>query len=110
ENCIHENEASPGSQSGMPVWLSLSVRCLFSFPQMSLGMSGFELSMVVLPLIKSGPEGNATTIEHRVRSARKLLATAVTVMSLYLLSSTLVTTALIAPEALTSGPAANRAL
>ncbi len=92
-------------------WLSISFRCLLSFPQMSLGLSGFELSMVVLRLIKTEEGGRATAIERRVRNARKLLLSAAAIMSLYLLSSTLVTTTLIPPEALTTtGQAANRAL
>jgi hypothetical protein len=92
-------------------WLALAARCLFAFPQMSLGLSGFELSMVVLPLIKGTDSSEATAIARRVSNARKLLVCAAAIMSLYLLSSTLVTTCLIPPRALTTpGQAANRAL
>src|SRR5262249_20984807 len=83
--------------------------CLLAFPKMSLGLSGFELSMVVLPLIKGDVDRLET--HRRVRNARKLLVTAALIMSPYLLGSALVTTILIAPEAtMTTGQAANRAL
>jgi hypothetical protein len=107
QNCTSGMEPSRAA----PGWIAIAARCLFSFPQMSLGLSGFELSMVVLPLIK-GTDGNAATaIPARVNNARKLLVSAAVIMSLYLLSSTLVTTCLIPPRALTTpGQAANRAL
>jgi hypothetical protein len=85
-------------------------RCLRAFPSMSLGLSGFELSMVVLPLLPGDPGGEAGP-GSRARSARKLLGTAAAIMALYLLGATLVTTVLLPPEALrTDGRAANRAL
>jgi hypothetical protein len=85
-------------------------RCLRAFPSMSLGLSGFELSMVVLPILEGDPTGEAGK-GSRARSARKLLGTAAAVMAVYLLGATLVTTVLLPPEALrTEGRAANRAL
>jgi hypothetical protein len=111
QKCTSGAELSQASPVLIPGWLSISIRCFSSFPQMSLGLSGFELSMIVLPLIKTDEGGGATASERRVGNARKLLLTAAAIMSLYLLSSTLVTTTLIAPQALTtSGQAANRAL
>jgi hypothetical protein len=86
-------------------------RSFFAFPRMSLGLSGFELSMVVLPLIRGLPSDDSANPRGRVRNARKLLVAAALVMSTYLLGSALVTTILIPPAALqVSGAAANRAL
>jgi hypothetical protein len=90
---------------------SVVVLCLLAFPRMSLGLSGFELSMVVMPLIR----GDSTDPEHelrgRIRNTRKLLLAAAGIMSLYLLGSSLVTTLLIPTEALNPpGEASNRAL
>src|SRR5581483_853158 len=89
-------------------WWSVLALCLISFPKMSLGLSGFELSMVVMPLVR---DGSSDSLDGRVRNARKMLLAAVAIMSVYLLSSTLVTTILIPHRALVeNGPAANRAL
>ncbi len=90
---------------------SLALLCLLSFPRMSLGLSGFELSMVVMPLVRGDASDVPAEPRRRIRNARKLLLAAAMIMSFYLLGSTLVTTTLISPAALTtSGQAANRAL
>jgi hypothetical protein len=111
QSCLSGTDATRASRVGLPGWVGLAVRSLFAFPQMSLGLSGFELSMVVLPFIKTRADTGETAIKQRVAGVRKLLVTAAALMSLYLLSSTLVTTTLISPRALTTtGQAANRAL
>ena len=82
-----------------------------SFPKLALGLSGFELSMVVMPLVRGDGQESKGVLRGRIRNGRKLLLVAALTMSLYLIGSSLVTTALIAPEALTtSGQASNRAL
>jgi len=92
-------------------WSSVILLCLLAFPKMSLGLSGFELSMVVMPLVKGHPSDKPEDLQGRVRNARKLLYVAAAIMSLYLLGSTIVTTTLIARnDLLEHGPAANRAL
>jgi hypothetical protein len=104
-------ETPPSSHPAGSGWLSITVHSLLAFPQMSLGLSGFELSMVVLPFIKAGGDSELATTVRRVGNARKLLFTAAFLMTVYLLSSTLVTTTLIPPHALTTtGQAANRAI
>jgi hypothetical protein len=78
---------------------------------MSLGLSGFELSMVVMPLVRGELTDGANEPHRRIRNVRKLLLTAALIMSVYLLGSALVTTTLIGKEAFaTSGQASNRAL
>jgi hypothetical protein len=92
-------------------WWSVGFVSFLSFPAMALGLSGFELSMVVMPLIKSPPGNREAQVQGRVRSTRKLLMLAASIMALYLAGSTLVTTALLAPQTLLqSGQAADRAL
>src|SRR5207244_3535428 len=72
-------------------------------------LSGFEMSMMVMPLVKGGrAEPSATP--GRIRQTRKALVTAALIMSAYLLGSSLVTSILIPPPAFFDGTAANRAL
>ncbi|TMQ33153.1 MAG: amino acid transporter [Planctomycetota bacterium] len=92
-------------------WLPLALLCLVAFPSLALGLSGFELSMVVMPLIKGDPCDTAADPRCRIRNVRKLLFAAGAIMALYLLGSALVTTILIPPaELTTTGAARNRAL
>jgi hypothetical protein len=92
-------------------WWSVAFLCLFAFPAMSLGLSGFELSMVAMPFLRGKRGDTRDGVRGRVHNTRKLLVLAAFVMALYLAGSTLVTTTLLAPEALLhSGPARDRAL
>lgn len=85
--------------------------CLLLFPKLALGLSGFELGLLVMPLIKGDQAEQAREPRGRVRNARKLQVTAVVIMGLLLLGSSFVTTTLIPPPAFTrSGQAAHRAL
>src|SRR5262249_16221796 len=94
------------------IGMAIAVFALFAFPKVSLGLSGFELSMVVMPRIKCGDGDRAVALRHRIRDARKLLILSALVMAVYLLSSSLVTTALIPSDAFSpsSRTATNRAL
>jgi hypothetical protein len=93
-------------------WFGLAIVCLVFFPQLSLGLSGFELSLILMPQVKVKSAADKTAaLRLRIRNTRKVLIVAAVVMSLYLLSSVLVTALLIPPEAMREGgPAANRAL
>jgi hypothetical protein len=92
-------------------WWLAGVVCLLLFPKMVLGLSGFEMSMVVMPLIKGDPADDPAQPRGRIRNTRKLLVAAAGIMSVYLLSSALVATMLIPPQAFTpDGDATNRAL
>ena len=57
------------------------------FPKLALGLSGFETGVAVMPLVK-GPE--------RVANTQKLLMSAALIMSFMLISSSLITSLLIA--------------
>ena len=77
---------------------------LLVFPKLALGLSGFETGVAVMPQIKGD-------LQERIRGAKKLLTTAAVIMSVFLITSSIVTTVLI-PQALfkTGGPANGRAL
>jgi hypothetical protein len=92
-------------------WAGLVLICLPFLPNLALGLSGFELSLILMPQVRgrSGePEDHPAT---RIRNTRKVLVTAALIMSVFLLGSVLVTTLLVPPVALGHhGLAANRAL
>ena len=80
------------------------------FPELALGLSGFETGVAVMPLVK----GSSNTPEHpkgRIRNTYKLLTTAALIMSFFLLTTSLITTLLIpAAEFKAGGKASGRAL
>jgi hypothetical protein len=94
-----------GHSHGNP-WLMIGL-ALIVYPKLALGLSGFETGVAVMPLVK-GDEGDT---EHRpkgrVRNTRKLLVSAAVIMSVFLLSSSLVTTLLIPEVAFQPGGEAN---
>jgi hypothetical protein len=109
---VLSSEGPIGSgQSYWAIGLTIAAVCLLTFPKMSLGLSGFELSMVVMPLVKGGDAETTSNTKRRVRDTRKLLIVSAVIMAIYLVSSSLVTTTLISPNAFPpAGKATNRAL
>jgi hypothetical protein len=94
-----------------PNWISVALLCLLLLPQLSLGLSGFEMSMILMPQVRGRADDSAAHPRGRIRNTRKVLLTAALVMSVYLLGSVLVTTVLIPESALLGqGQAVNRAL
>src|SRR5437588_6948540 len=92
-------------------WGMMAAICFLSFPKVALGLSGFELSMVVMPLVKGHAADLPADPRSRVRHVRQLLVVSAAIMALYLLGSALVATTLIPPEAFTtSEKATNRTL
>ena len=84
---------------------------LLVFPKLALGLSGFETGVAVMPLIKGEAGDTEERPAGRIRDARRLLTTAALIMSGFLLTTSLVTTLLIPPDAFRSGgPANGRAL
>ena len=74
---------------------------LLLFPQLALGLSGFETGVAVMPLVKG----------DRIPNTKKLLTVAAAIMSVLLIGSSLATTLRIPAEAFTEGgPAYGRAL
>jgi hypothetical protein len=97
---FEEQERAPRHWTWL--WLSLAA---WTFPQMVLGLSGFEMIMTIAPQVR-GPE-----VRERVRNTRKLMLVAAVIMSLYLLGAVTATTLLVPrTELLFGGAARHRSL
>ncbi|MFD2078301.1 hypothetical protein SAMN05421678_114158 [Actinopolymorpha cephalotaxi] len=84
---------------------------LLVFPRLALGLSGFETGVAVMPHIKGDPDDTEERPTGRIRGTRKLLTTAALIMSVFLITSSIVTTLLIPAKAFQPGqPAYGRAL
>jgi hypothetical protein len=100
--------AAPVSGAG---WGTIALVCLFFFPKLALGLSGFETGVAVMPLVRGEPSDDPERPAGRIRGTRKLLLTAALIMSVFLLGSALVTCTLVpAQELRGAGKAVNRAL
>lgn len=85
----------------------IALASALAFPQLVLGMSGFETGVAVMPLIKGSSEDDPRRPQTRIKNTRKLLATAALTMAVLLISSSIVTTLLIEPNLFQEGQAAN---
>ena len=84
---------------------------LLVFPQLALGLSGFETGVSMMPLVRGDPNDDPARPAGRIRNTRKLLTAAALIMSFYLVLSSLTTTVLIPPEEFEEGGSArDRAL
>jgi hypothetical protein len=92
-------------QHGDPVMI-VTIAVLV-FPKLTLGMSGFETGVAVMPLVRGSAGDTEQRPAGRIRNTRKLLTTAALIMSCYLIASSLVTTWLIPPAAFREGGAAS---
>lgn len=90
---------------------SLTAAALALFPKLALGLSGFELTMIVMPLIRGQRGDDPRRPAGRIRATRKMLLVAALLGSLALIASATVTSLLVPPDAFsTDGRAAHRAL
>ncbi|MEZ0324294.1 MAG: amino acid transporter [Fimbriimonas sp.] len=71
---------------------------LLAFPQLALGLSGFETGVAVMPLVKGGAGENPKRPVRRIANTRKMLSTAALIMSVFLLASSVITIAHIPSE------------
>jgi hypothetical protein len=84
---------------------------LLVFPKLALGLSGFETGVAVMPHIIGDPDDTAANPAGRIRGAKKLLTTAAGIMSVFLITSSIVTAVLIPEQDFQpGGPANGRAL
>lgn len=78
------------------------VMLLLVFPQLALGISGFELSMTATPLIYGGSGDEEVQKRRRIRRARWMLCALTLIMGVFLIGATLVTTIQIEPSQFTT--------
>ncbi len=76
---------------------------LLLFPNLALGLSGFETGVAVMPLVEGEPGDSAQRPTGRIRNTQKLLLTAAGIMSVLLVTSSVVTTLLVPPEEFKAG-------
>ncbi len=67
------------------------------FPKLALGLSGFETGVAVMPLVKGDPDDTEKSPQGRIRNTHRLLLVAALMMSVFLMTSSLITTVLIDP-------------
>jgi hypothetical protein len=98
------------SASFPSLWTMLGVSALV-FPQLALGMSGFETGVSVMPLVRGDPNDLPLQPQGRIKNTRKLLVCAAVIMALFLVTSSAATAVLI-PQSLykEGGEANSRAL
>lgn len=109
---VHSGNWRPG-EAPTPAggWGGMLLAAAPLFPYLALGLSGFELTLMAMPLVRGKPDDDPERPRGRIRRTRLLLAFAAITMSAYLLGSTLLTTVLIPPAAQTAdGQAKYRAL
>lgn len=80
---------------------------VLAFPLLVLGLSGFETGVSMMPLVAAKGQTGQERLASRIRNTRKLLTTAAVIMSVYLISSSVVTTLLIPAEEFEPGGEAN---
>ncbi|HWU45129.1 MAG TPA: amino acid transporter [Humibacter sp.] len=97
------------TQHGNP--LLVAGIALIVFPKLALGLSGFETGVAVMPQITGSATDTVANPAGRIRGTKRLLTTAALIMSVFLLTSSLVTTLLIPQREFQPGaPANGRAL
>src|SRR3954454_21224690 len=97
------------AQHGSP--LAMVGVALLVFPKLALGMSGFETGVAVMPHVRGDVSDTEQDPVGRIRGTRRMLTVAALVMSVFLVTSSLVTTLLIpAREFQPGGQANGRAL
>jgi len=93
------------AQRGNP--LVMVAVSLVIFPKLALGLSGFETGVAVMPHIEGKPGDTEERPTGRIQGARNLLTTAALIMSVFLITSSLITTLLIPQHEFKPGGAAN---
>jgi hypothetical protein len=98
----HGQVFGAGSHPVMLILLALGL-----FPKLALGLSGFETGVAVMPLVQGRGGDPAAVLQSRIANTRKLLGAAAGIMSVFLITSVVVTTTMIPADALRAGGAAD---
>jgi hypothetical protein len=80
---------------------------LIVFPKLALGLSGFETGVAVMPHVKGDPGDTDERPAGRIRDTKKLLTAAAVIMSVFLITTSFITTLLIPQKEFESGGSAN---
>ncbi|EXU62471.1 amino acid transporter [Streptomyces sp. PRh5] len=80
---------------------------LVVFPKLALGLSGFETGVAVMPHVDGDPGDTEERPTGRIRDTRKLLTTAAVIMSVFLITTSFITTVLIPQDEFKAGGEAN---
>jgi hypothetical protein len=108
---VARQPAWAGAGNDVALVFRLLVVALFAFPQLALGLSGFELSMVNAPLVRGDADDDPEEPRGRIRNTRRMLLAAALIMSLFLPAAVFVVTVLVPGEALAGpGGAVHRSL
>jgi hypothetical protein len=92
-------------------FLSMMLVALLLFPELALGLSGFETGVSVMPLVRGDPDDSEEEPTGRIRNTKALLTLAALIMSVLLVGSSIVTTMLVPEKAFAAdGEAYGRAL
>jgi hypothetical protein len=93
--------------SGGGTWTGVILPTFLAFPLLVLGLSGFETGVSMMPLVAAKGATDAQRLSARVRNTKRLLTAAAVIMSVFLISSSLVTTILIPAADFEPGGQAN---
>src|SRR5262245_58534365 len=77
-------------------WGTVLLLSMLFLPKLALGLSGFEMSMIIMPQVRGKPGEDPP--RTRIRNTRKVLVCAALVMAVYLLQSSVVTRVLLTPQ------------
>lgn len=97
-------------------WFALFMITALAFPKLALGLSGFETGVSVMPLVQNSPKNKPEkpTIYvplKRINGTKKLLLWSALIMSVYLITSSFVTSVLLNQKQVADGgEASGRAL